>query len=232
GFEAPLALFALVAAGLPIVAHLLRRQDLPLRKLPTIALLRRAEASSKRRVRLVDLLLLAVRIALIAIAALAIAKPFVRVTLAYGDGTVASVAIVVDDSMSMGGRGEPTLLAQALERAGEVIESLPDGSEVSVVLGGAPARVLVARTGELAGAARALDGVPRESARGTDLLTAIGLAERELAGARHADRRLLVLTDGAAHAGLEGASLPRDPSVAFERLGEDLDATNAAITLA
>ncbi len=232
GFEAPLALLALAAAGLPIVAHLLRRQDLPRRLLPTIALLRRAEAASKKRVRLVDLLLLIVRVALIAMAALAIARPFWRVTLAYGDGSIASVAIVVDDSMSMAGREDPSLLARALERAREVTSSLPAESEVAIVLAGAPARVLVARTGELAAAERALSSLPATRARGTDLPGAIALAERELSGARHADRRLLILSDVAAHGGLDGASLPSGVGVEIERVGEDAEARNAAITAA
>lgn len=232
GFEAPLALLALAAAALPVVAHLLRRQDLPLRPLPTVALLRRAEAASKKRVRVVDLLLLIVRVLLLALAALAIARPFFRVALAYGDGSVASVAIVVDDSMSVAGRGDPSLLSRAVARAGEAVESLPPDSEVAIVLAGAPARVLVARTDELAAAARALAGVPASSARGTDLAGAVALAERELSGARHAERRLLILTDGAAHGGLEGATIPHGVTTRIERLGEDLPAENAAIALA
>ncbi len=229
GFETPLALLALAAAGLPIVAHLLRRQDLPARRLPTIALLRRAEASSKKRVRLVDLLLLIVRVLLIGLAAMALAKPFVRVGLAYGDGSVASVAIVVDDSMSMAGRGEPSLLDRAVDRAVEVVESLPRGSEVAVVLAGKPARILVARTDERGATARALDDARGSSARGTDLAGAIELAERELAGARFSERRLLVLTDGAANAGLSDVRLPSGVDVSFERIGDDGPVPNAAV---
>ena len=233
GFEAPLALLALAAAALPVIAHLLRRQDLPRRRLPTVALLRRAEASSKRRVRLVDLLLLIVRVLLITLAALAIAGPFVRERLAYGDGSVASVAIVIDDSMSMAGRGEPTLLARSVERADAIVSSLPGGSEVAIVLGGASPRTLVSRTTELDRAARALAAIPERSARGSDLAAALERAERELAGARHADRRIVVLSDLAAHAGAEDASPPGPGvSVQFERVGEDVDARNAAVVLA
>lgn len=227
GFEAPLALLALAAAGLPIALHLLRRQDLPTRKLPTVALLLRAQAASRRRVRIVDLLLLIVRVLLLALAAFAVARPFVNVTLAYGDGSIASVVIVVDDSMSMAGR-EPSLLAQASERAADVVSSLPDGSEVAVVMAGAPARVLVSRTSELDVALRALEQARGPSGRGTDLRAALMLAERELAGARHADRRLLVLTDGAG-AALEDVELPARLSSRIERLGEGAERANAAI---
>lgn len=227
GFEAPLALLALATAGLPVALHLLRRQDLPIRRLPTVVLLSRAQAASRRRVRIVDLLLLLVRVLLLAFAALALARPFVNVTLAYGDGSIASVAIVVDDSMSMAGR-QPSLLAQARERAASVISSLPEGSEVAVVLAGTPARVLVARTNELRAARKALEGPESPSARGTDLRAAVRLAERELAGARNADRRLLVLTDGAG-AALEGLTLPSRISSRIERFGENAEVANAAI---
>lgn len=230
GFEAPLALLALAAAGLPIVAHLLRRQDLPRRRLPTVALLRRAEAASRRRVRLVDLLLLLVRVALIAAFAIGLSQPFLRLSLAYGDGSVASVAIVIDDSMSVArGEGDETLLAQARARAREVIESLPEGSEVAVVMAGAPARLELARTDRLSVALRALSDPVAPSARGTDLAAAVGLADRELSGARHADRRLIVLTDGAAHAGLAELRLPSAVAVQVERVGAGAPTANAAI---
>ena len=45
GFAAPWALLGLLAVGVPIVAHLLRRRDVPLRALPTIALLRKADVA-------------------------------------------------------------------------------------------------------------------------------------------------------------------------------------------
>lgn len=234
GFEAPLALLALVAAAAPIVAHLLRRRDLPRRALPTIALLRRADASSKQRMRVVDLLLLVVRVLLVAAAAFAIAGPFVRVTLAYGDGTVASMAIVLDDSLSLQ-RGTPTLADQAAERAIEVIESLPEGSEITVVLGGAPARVLVPRTDDLGAAVRALtlamESIP-QSSRGTDLHGAVAAAEREIAGARHAERRLLVIGDLAAHAQAAELVPPRGVELTFERVGTGASTSNAAIVAA
>src|SRR5690606_9120770 len=61
-----------------------------------------------------------------------------------------------------------------------------------------------------------------------DLRAAVRLAERELAGARNADRRLLVLTDGAG-AALEGLTLPSRISSRIERFGENAEVANAAI---
>ena len=229
GFEAPLALLALAAAGLPLLAHLLRRRDLPKRKLPTIALLRRAEASSRKNVRLVDMLLLAVRILLVALAAIALAGPFARVTLAYGDGSTASVALIIDDSLSMAGRGDPSLLSTAIGRARDIVEALPPGSEVTVVLAGASPRTLLARTDDRDAALLALAAIPRRSARGTDLPGAFERAERELAGARHAERRIVVLSDLAAHGRLDAVRAPLGMAVSYERIGADAPTANAAI---
>ena len=225
GFEAPLALIALAAAGLPIVAHLLRRQDLPRRPLPTLALLRRAEASSQKRVRLVDLLLLIARVLLVACFALAIAGPFARVALAYGDGSVVSLAIVLDDSMSVVAR--PEARDAMIDRADAIIESLPEGSEVAVILGGHRARVALSRTDRLEGARRQLADLALSEHRGTDLVGAVARAEGELAGAVHAERRIVVLSDLAAHAHALDVSAPPTVRLSFESVGAPED--NAGI---
>ena len=59
-----------------------------------------------------------------------------------------------------------------------------------------------------------------DGARGTRLDRALDLAEGELSGARHADRRLVVLSDFAAHASLLEARLPSHLQLRFERFGE------------
>lgn len=233
GFEAPLALLALTAVGLPILAHLLRRRDLRRQPLPTIALLQRAEASSQRRVRLVDYLLLLARILLVAALALALAGPYLRVTLAYGDGSLASVVVVLDDSMSVTGRGDGEVFAAARERARAIVEALPAGSEVAIVLAGTEARVALSRTADLAAASRTIDDLSSESARGTDLPGALERAARELAGARHADRRVVVLSDLARHGRIADAPpMPSGVELSFEPLARDAPTGNAAIVSA
>jgi len=233
GFEAPLALLALAAAGLPIVAHLLRRQDLPIRKLPTVALLRRAEASSRQRMRLVDLLLLIARILLVATIAIAISGPYWNRTLPYGDGTAASVVIVLDDSMSMTGRGgDDSPFERARERASDIVDSLPPGSEIAIVRAGAAARVPLSLSDDLDAARALLSDLDAPAARGTDVIGALERAAHELAAARHGDRRVVVLSDAARHARMsERPALP-GIDVAFEPFGEDADASNAAIVSA
>ncbi|RLB51241.1 MAG: hypothetical protein DRJ42_17225 [Deltaproteobacteria bacterium] len=220
GFATPLMLLGLLAAAVPVAAHLMRRRDLPRVELPTVALLSRAMARSRRRVHVVDLLLLAARILLVVGLVVAVADPFIEVRLAYGDGQAASVAIVIDDSMSMerplvaGGAGgareagEETLAALARAEAQDAIDALPEGSEVSVILAGSPVRLLVPRTDDLEAARLALGGRGAPSARATDLPGAVARAIRELAGAGVEARRLLVFTDGAAHAHVDDVRWP------------------------
>ncbi len=232
GFEAPFALLALAAAGLPVLAHLLRRADLPVRQLPTIALLRKAEATSRQRMRLVDLLLLIARILLIAALALAVSGPYWNVVLPYGDGTSASIVIVLDDSMSMTARGDPPLFEQARARAREIVQSLPPGSEIALVLAGSPARVPLARSDDLDAAAAAIAALDPSSARGTALVDAVERARHELAGARHAQRRIIALTDLARHTRITEVPVASGVEVRFEAIGQDADTSNAGIVAA
>lgn len=231
GLEAPLALLGLLAAGIPFLVHRLRRTD-PLRRvLPTFALLERAEASRKRARALTDRLLLALRVALLALAAVALSTPFVTARVPFGDGTVAATAIVLDDSMSMlRSQGGTTLLSAARRRAQEALASLPAGSEVALVLGGRPARVLLVRTDDLGAAERALDTLPESTGRATDLTEALRLALREVRGSVLAVRRIMLLSDFAPHATVRGAELSTaGVDLVVEPLGNAAPAVNAYI---
>lgn len=227
-FAAPALLAFLAAVVVPLAAHLMRRRDLITRPLPTIALLQRAQEKSRRRFRLVDLLLLMLRVALVAAAAVALARPFWLRRLAFGDGRVGAVGLVLDDSMSVAGR--PALYQAMQRRALEAIDALPPGSEVVVVLAGEPPRVAEPRTDNLGAAKDVVRRPPSSDGRGTNLERALELAARQLAGARHAARRMLVLSDFAAHAPLDVARTPEAVETTFERLGPATPPPNVAVT--
>ncbi len=232
GFAAPWALVALAAIALPIVAHLLRRRDVPVRALPTIALLRKAEVSSRKRVRIVDLALLAARIGLVTLAAIALAMPFLLSNLAWGDGRLTSIVLVLDDSMSMSrNTGGQSTLEHAIQRAHQILDSLPAGSEASLVMAGEPPRVLVPRTEELERVRAGLESIHANTARGTAIGPALALARRQLSSARHPARRAIVLSDFARHAELdELQAQQRDVPIDFERVGPDEDTPNITIS--
>ncbi|MFW6051337.1 MAG: VWA domain-containing protein [Myxococcota bacterium] len=234
GWELPLALAGAVLAGLPVLVHLIRRRDLPSAALPTLALLHRARVRSRRRLRLVDLLLLLCRALWIALLAAAVAGPYVLTELAWGDGSTASVAVVLDESMSMARQREgTTLLDAAQRRADAIVESLPVGSEVAVVLAGEPARVLVPLTSDLRAAEERLSTLPDTTARGTDLAGAVRRAARELDGARHPERSMVVLSDFAHHATAgEEIPWPSHIGTTVERFGGGDDEAAANRTVA
>lgn len=222
GLSTPLALLVAALVALPVVAHLVRRADVERRVIPTVALLRRVVVRDRRRARITEPWLLAVRVAAVIAATLALAGPFLVDRLAYGDGSALSVVLVIDDSASMarrtGDASSPTALHAARDRARDILRSLGDGSEVAIVLAGGPPRLLVPRSPDRDAALAALDRV-RVGARRTDLPGAISLATRQLASAHLAARRVIVLSDFA------GGEL------ALERGGAGVEIELAPITI-
>ena len=227
-FTLPAALLGLVLVAGPLLAHLVRRRELPTYALPTARLLARAVARSQRRHRFQDLLLLVLRLVGLTLLVLGAAAPFVRVDPARGDGIRESLVIVLDDSMSMRrSLGDETALGRAGARVREVADQLPSGSEVSLILAGAPARVVLTRSAAGEGLASALAALPERSARGTALADALELARAAFAGT-DLRRRLWVLSDFPP--GAEELRLPPRVDVLTERVaGTDEPAANLAI---
>ncbi|MBE0591362.1 MAG: BatA domain-containing protein, partial [Gemmatimonadales bacterium] len=79
GFLNPLALLGLVAAGIPPLLHLLGRRQPPIVVFPAIRYLTAAEREHSRRLKLRNLVLLLLRIAVIVFVVLALSRPVVRV---------------------------------------------------------------------------------------------------------------------------------------------------------
>jgi hypothetical protein len=107
-----------------------------------------------------------------------------------------AVAIVIDDSMSMRATDDKgrTRFSRAKAGALEVLGSLRDGDAAAIVLAGAPSRVGLAATTEIATAQIALEGL-HEGDRATDLEGAIAIAKTLVAGLPQIDRRVIVLSD-------------------------------------
>ncbi|MDX2154853.1 MAG: BatA domain-containing protein [Bryobacteraceae bacterium] len=101
GFLAPWFLAGLAAIGLPLWVHLLRRhksEPLPFSSLMFFE--KRTQSSIKHR-RLQHLLLLAARLAMIILLALAFASPYIMKKVTAGGGEAALRIIAIDDSFSM-----------------------------------------------------------------------------------------------------------------------------------
>ncbi|MBW2510040.1 MAG: BatA domain-containing protein, partial [Deltaproteobacteria bacterium] len=217
GFGLPWALAGLVAVAIPILAHLLRRQKLPQQTLPTIAFLHRIHATRAARLRFVDILLLAARVAIVAALALAAATPFRVVESSLLDRQHA-LAIVFDDSLSMAAMDDgETLIERAASVSTKHLRKLPEGSEVSVVLAGQPPRVWVRRRSEIDMIEGAFGEIEVRSTRAGALCDAVQSAVELLLESDLADRRLLVLSDFTPGSGADECDWPeRGIRVAFE----------------
>jgi hypothetical protein len=214
-----LTLFALGIAFLvaaPYVAHRLRRQRAEQHPFAPVRLVPATPPKARRRARLEDRSLFAIRAASVIALALLGASPLVKCSrLALSrSGTSVAVAIVLDDSMSMrvvDGSGR-SRFQRAQEGAREILGALRDGDAAAIVLAGSPARVGLAATTDISAARAALDGI-QESDRATDLDGSVAIARTLVSELPQIDRRVIVLSDLAdgkpdAPALGEGAALP------------------------
>jgi hypothetical protein len=204
-FITGLALLVALLVGAPVAAHLLRRRQAEEKDFPPARLVPATPPSARRRSMLEDRALFAIRAVAVVTLALLGATPFVRcsrLALSRNGGASVALAIVVDDSLSMraplgGGPAKPgatTRFRRALRGAKELTQGLASGDAVAVVLAGAPARVALASTTNMAAVAAAIDGL-EPSDRATDLDTAIRLARDLLKGLPQPDRRVVLLSD-------------------------------------
>src|SRR5258708_15825344 len=103
GFVAPLVLVGLGALAIPVLIHLIQRERKRVVEFPSLMFLRRIPYQSVRRRRIRDWLLLAMRLAALALVVLAFARPFFRRSelAAATQNRAREAVILVDTSYSM-----------------------------------------------------------------------------------------------------------------------------------
>ena len=132
GFLAPWFLGGLAALGVPVLVHLLRKHVTIPRPVSSLMFYERGTQSSTRHRRLRYLVLFALRFALILLAALAFANPFVR--RANGGANDRMLLIVLDNSFSM---RAGTRFADARQQALTTLAAKPAAQRAQIVaLGG------------------------------------------------------------------------------------------------
>jgi hypothetical protein len=99
---------------------------------------------NRRRIRIEQWLLLAIRTLVILLVVTAMAKPFLERFGAVIAGSRTHRVIVIDDSLSMGYRsGESSRFDQAKARAIQIVKESRPGDAISLVLMGAPPQVVI-----------------------------------------------------------------------------------------
>src|SRR5262245_14819804 len=130
-----IALLGVAAAAVPIIIHLLLRQPPKPVTFPALQLVKKRHQTTVKRTRLRHLLLLALRVALLSLLGLALARPTLHSSLFSIDQAAPVDAVLVFDtslSMQYKHRGK-TRITEARELAQRVMNKMPDGSEFVVV---------------------------------------------------------------------------------------------------
>jgi hypothetical protein len=127
-FLSPLFLVGALAAAVPIVLHLLKREPEQRVKFAAVRLLRRAPVEDTQKHRLRELLLLALRVAALVLLAMAFARPFLTSSAAAGQSGVTIIALDTSYSMDAAGRFE-----HARQLAKDAVARAPAGDRVGVI---------------------------------------------------------------------------------------------------
>jgi hypothetical protein len=133
--HAGLAAGGVALAALPVILHLFMRQTPKHVIFPALRLVKERQKRSKKRMRIKNWLLLLARMALVALMALALARPSLYREAPLGSGSQpTALGLVFDTSLSMGYiEKDKSRLDEAKERAREIVSKLPDSSLVFVV---------------------------------------------------------------------------------------------------
>jgi CBS domain-containing protein len=185
-FLSPLFLLGTLAAAIPVVLHLLRREPEPRVKFAAVKLLKHAPVESTERRRIRELLLLALRVAALVLLALAFARPFLASGAALGSAGVTMVALDTSYSLSAPGAFE-----RAKQLAMAAVDRVPSGDLVGVVtFSDLPA--LVARPAPDRAFARSAIAAAAVGFGATRYRGALGAAVQALGGRRGT---IVVVTD-------------------------------------
>ena len=130
-FLVPWMLFGALSAGIPVALHLLRKSKPTVVRWAPMEFLRKSLKETSKKIRLRDLILLLLRMTILILAALALARPS---TLSlFGSGPVDAV-ILIDNSQSMSTlEGQTSRLDMALTSAKQLLGNLPTGSKARII---------------------------------------------------------------------------------------------------
>ncbi|MFN6301045.1 MAG: BatA domain-containing protein, partial [Planctomycetota bacterium] len=138
--------FGATAFSVPLIIHLLNRSKYLTIDWGAMQFLDSSVKVNSRRIQWKQLLLLLIRCLIPVLLALAMARPLIQSWKDTAGSTPMSLAILLDDSLSMqslqetqGRVGEKrTRLQQAIAQVQKILEELPGGSDAAIILGGKP----------------------------------------------------------------------------------------------
>lgn len=190
-------LLGLAGVALPVLAHLLSKKKYDVVRWGAMQFLELGR-NTQRRVRLEEMLLMFIRMGLIAILAIALARPWIssRWFAGYNSTETRDVVLIVDGSSSMGWEGKKTTPhAAALQWGHRFLEQLRGGDTVAVLDARDVVRsVVTPGSTDFRVIRQALNSLPPPGG-GADLTEATSQGLRMLNSAGNLARDVIILTD-------------------------------------
>jgi hypothetical protein len=198
GFLNPFLLFGLAAVSVPIIIHLLNRRKFQKVVWAAMRFLKTSVEQNQRRMRIEDLILLILRCLLLALIALALARPALKTASSdlFGQSKVTGV-IILDNSASMGmSDGTATRFEKAKKAAEQALDTMPAGSATAVLLASDIANGAIAEpTFDFNLARKVIREAPLTD-RSSDLLPAVTRALETLKQRIAIRKEIYLITDG------------------------------------
>lgn len=200
-FINPWMLAGLAGISLPVIAHLLSRKKYDVVQWGAMQFLELGR-NARRRIRLEELLLMLLRMGMIGLIAIALARPWMSGPIASGfaQKPACDVAVVIDSSYSTGWRGKAKTPRQAeVAWAKELITGLGAGDSIGLLdARGRVTSPVPGLTRDRNLARNALDELPQPS--GTSRLNEAVIRGLQLVNTgTNVSRHVVVVTDGQAH---------------------------------
>ena len=217
-FLNPLLLFGMAAIAAPILIHLMMNRRVKPVIWAAMRFLQAAMRKNRKRMNIEDLILLLLRCLILILLALALARPILGRNGAAAVGKSSEMAVIaLDNSYSMGqSDGSASRFDQARAAAEQVIDSLPPGSSVAVLLFSDVVRAVIPEPTFDLNLARKIVRDAALSDRTTDVFGALAKARETLARHPGTARGIYLITDGQATGWKrfnDIAEMLRDPAV-------------------
>ncbi|NOX54907.1 MAG: VWA domain-containing protein [Planctomycetes bacterium] len=194
-FLAPLFLLATLAAVIPLVIHMLQRQRAQEMPFSTLRFLKLSVEKTARKRRLRDLWLLLLRMAVVVILALGLAKPFLRGSTKLFSNRAAAIVIILDNSPSMSlSDGGEVRFERARTLALKVLDQVREEDEVALLLTGGPSLQQELLYRRVENVQRLIEQA-RVCLSGADIPAALQRARRLLQQSESPNKEIYLITD-------------------------------------
>ena len=196
-FLNPFFLFGLLAAGIPLVIHLWNRRRVVTIDFSSLIFITAAHRENARRFQLRQFLILLLRMAIIALIALALARPFLTLGLPVASVRAKTdVVIVLDNSYSMAYQDiNGVRFDKAKTLATDIIDTLRHGDSAALILmSDIPKPVFRQLTPDIESVTEAINDT-ETSYRTTNVQPSLELAHEILAESEQLNKEIYLVSD-------------------------------------